>query len=130
MKAVIETGGKQYKVQEGDVIRIETIAGNPGDAINFESVLLVFDEKTVTVGKPLVPDALVRGTFVKEDKEKKIIIFKMKRRKGYRLKKGHRQKVSVVKIEEIALGAKKVKVSQDKKDVSEKGAKQEVENGA
>lgn len=116
MKAVIRTGSKQYKVQEGESIRVEKLSGNPGDTITFEEVLLVFNDKEVAVGQPLVEKAAVTGTFVKEDKEDKIVVFKMKRRKGYRLKKGHRQKVSVVKIDTISLGSgKKV----EKKEAAE-----------
>ena len=126
MKAVIQTGGKQYTVAEGDVIRIEKILGTPGESVSFEEVLLLFDDKDVIIGQPTVKDAVVSGTFVKEDKEDKIIVFKMKRRKKYRKKTGHRQQVSVVKIEKIGkASAKKAAKKEEAVEVAAPAGKEE-----
>lgn len=102
MQAVIKTGGKQYRVKPGDVIRVERLAGASGDAIEFGEVLLVTnDEGASTVGSPLVQNATVKGKILREQKGKKVIIFKFKRRKGYRRKKGHRQIYTSVQITDI-----------------------------
>ena len=104
MYAVIETGGKQYRVQKGDTLRIEKLIGQPGSDYKFEKVLLVADEGKVKIGTPTVEKASVTAKILKEDKDEKLIIFKYKRRKNYKWKQGHRQQVSVVKIEDIKLG--------------------------
>ena len=101
MYAVIETGGKQYRVQEGDVIRIEKLNIASGEAVKFDKVLLVADEGKLNVGKPYVDGAAVEGLVEKQDKAKKIIVFKYKAKKDYRKKQGHRQPYTQVKIEKI-----------------------------
>lgn len=101
MYAVIKAGGKQYKVNEGDVIKIEKVAGEPGDKIELQDVLLIADSEQVKIGQPLVADAKVIGNIVDQGKAKKIIIFKAKRRKGYRKKQGHRQMFTSLKIDKI-----------------------------
>jgi large subunit ribosomal protein L21 len=99
MQAVIKTGGKQYRVKPGDVIKVERIPGSSGDAVEFSEVLMVSDkEGAVRVGSPLVASARVRGKILNEAKGKKLIIFKFKRRKGYRRKNGHRQVYTRVEI--------------------------------
>lgn len=99
MQAVIRTGGKQYIVKPGDVIDIEKISGEAGDTVNFEEVLLVTnDDDSTQVGKPLVDNAKVEGKILSQKKGDKIIVFKFKRRKGYRRKAGHRQKLTSVEI--------------------------------
>ena len=100
MYAVIQTGGKQYRVAEGDTIRVEKLTGDVGSTVEFTDVLMVGGEK-VEVGKPHVGGAKVTAEIVAQDLAKKIIVFKMKRRKGYRNKRGHRQELSVIKIESI-----------------------------
>ena len=108
MFAVIKTGGKQYRVKPDDVIRIERIAGAAGDEVAFDSVLMLSAEGNTTVGAPLVVGAKVVGTLVEQARDKKIIVFKKKRRKNYRRRNGHRQELSIVRITDItALGAKK-----------------------
>ena len=104
MHAVIKTGGKQYIVKPGDVIDIEKISGEPGEEINFEEVLLVStaDGEDVKVGSPLVESARVEGKIVQQKKGEKIIVFKFKRRKGYRKKAGHRQNLTSVEITSIS----------------------------
>ena len=100
MYAVIATGGKQYRVQEGDVIKIEKVKGDPGAEVSFD-VLMVSDGENVKIGQPSVEGASVAGYFVEQNKAKKILVFKYKRRKRYRRKYGHRQPYTAVKINKI-----------------------------
>ena len=102
MYAIIETGGKQYKVSEGDVIFIEKLEAAEGETVTFDKVLVVADGDKVNVGAPAVDGASVTAKVEKQGKSKKIYVFKMKRKKNYRRKKGHRQpftKVQITKIE-------------------------------
>ncbi len=101
MYAIIETGGKQYKVQEGDLLHIEKLPGVPGQAVSFKRVLFYSNETDVKIGTPLLESAQVDGEIVRNDREKKILVFKKKRRKGYSKKQGHRQDYSEVKILKI-----------------------------
>jgi large subunit ribosomal protein L21 len=101
MYAVVSTGGKQYRVAQGDVLRVEKIDGDVGDSISFDRVLLVSDGEKVTVGQPVVEDAAVKGRIVEQGKAKKILVFKYKRRKRYRRMQGHRQRYTAVKIDSI-----------------------------
>ncbi len=98
MYAVIRTGGKQYKVTTGDVIKVEKLAGEAGASVVFSEVLAKDD----VIGTPLVVGASVKATIVKQAKADKVIVFKKKRRQNYRRKKGHRQNITIVKIAEIA----------------------------
>jgi len=97
MYAVIKTGGKQYKVSTGDVLKIEKIAGEAGSEVIFNEVLAI-DE---TVGTPLVSGASVKASVIKQARDAKIIVFKKKRRQNYRRKNGHRQSITLVKITEV-----------------------------
>ena len=101
MYAVIETGGKQYKVSEGDVIFIEKLEVAEGENVTFDKVLVVADGENVTVGAPLISGATVTAKVEKQGKAKKIYVFKMKRKKNERKKKGHRQPFTKVTIEKI-----------------------------
>ncbi len=102
MHAVIKTGGKQYTVNPGDILDVELLSGNPGDAIEFNEVLMVSNDKgEVEIGSPLVEKAVVKAKIVKETKGKKIVVFKFKRRKDYRNKNGHRQRYTTVEITDI-----------------------------
>lgn len=123
MYAVIETGGKQYRVNEGDVIRIEKLPEGIGSVVTFEKVLLVGAGEKVSVGTPVVDGAEVTGKVVEQDRGKKIIVFKKKRRKGYQVKRGHRQDYTGVLIEKINKGKKK---AQGKKD----SGQEEIEDGS
>ncbi|BBN99317.1 50S ribosomal protein L21 [Sporolactobacillus terrae] len=100
MYAIIETGGKQLKVEEGKTIVIEKLAGEAGDAVTFDKVLFVGGE-SVKVGAPTVEGATVTGKVVEQGRDKKIVVFKFKRRKNYRRKQGHRQPFTKVVIEKI-----------------------------
>ena len=97
MYAVIKTGGKQYKVASGDVVKLEKIAGEEGKEVIFNEVLALDD----TVGTPLVSGASVKATVLKQARDAKVIVFKKKRRQNYRRKNGHRQSVTIVKIADI-----------------------------
>lgn len=97
MYAVIKTGGKQYKVASGDVVKLEKIAGEEGKEIIFNEVLALDD----TVGTPLVSGASVKATVLKQVRDAKVIVFKKKRRQNYRRKNGHRQSITIVKITDI-----------------------------
>lgn len=105
MFAVIRTGGKQYKVASGDVIRVERLAGDAGAALQLDEVLLVSDGGNTTVGTPLVAGATVAAQVVAQDRGPKIIIFKKKRRQNYRRKNGHRQDITVLRITDITASA-------------------------
>lgn len=101
MYAIIKSGGKQYRVAPGSTVRLEKLPGDVGDTVSLEEVLFVSDGEKTEVGAPTVDDATVTGKIVEQGKAKKIIVFKMKRRKGYRRKAGHRQRFTEVKIESI-----------------------------
>jgi large subunit ribosomal protein L21 len=100
MYAIIATGGKQYKVSEGDVIKVEKLGVAEGETVTFDKVLLVSDKETV-VGNPTVANATVTASVVCEGKDKKVIVYKYKRKTGYHKKNGHRQMFTKVKIEKI-----------------------------
>ena len=102
MYAVIETGGKQYKVSEGDVIFVEKMDANEGDNVTLDKVVAVSDENGIKVGND-VANANVSAKVLKNGKEKKVIVFKMKPKKGYRKKQGHRQPYTKLQIEKISL---------------------------
>ena len=101
MYAILETGGKQYKVEQGSVIFVEKLTAAEGEKVTFDKVLAVADGDNVTVGAPVVAGASVTGTVTKQGKAKKIYVFKMKRKKNERSKKGHRQPYTKVTIESI-----------------------------
>ena len=101
MYAVVNTGGKQYKVQKGETLRIEKIPGEVGTQVTFDKVLMVADGENVRVGQPLLEKATVQASIIEQDRAKKIIIFKYKRRKRYRRKQGHRQPYTAIRIDGI-----------------------------
>ena len=98
--AVIRTGGKQYRVEPGTLIRVEKIDGDVGAAVEFNEVLLAGGD-AIRIGTPLVEGAVVRGEIVAHLRDKKVLIFKKKRRKNYRRRRGHRQSLTTVKVTEI-----------------------------
>ena len=103
MHSIIETGGKQYKVAEGDTLFIEKLPNEAGDTVTFDKVLAVIDGDKITVGTPVVEGAKVDASVVKNGKGKKILVFKYKPKKGYRKRQGHRQPYTKVTIGAISM---------------------------
>jgi len=101
MYAIVKTGGKQYKIHEGDIIRVEKIEGNIGNIVSFDQVLMFSDGENSSIGRPVLDNVAVKGHIVEQGKGKKIIVFKYKRRKRYRRKQGHRQQFTAIKIDQI-----------------------------
>jgi len=101
MYAIVDSGGKQYKVKKGDILRVEKLAGEAGDKVSFDKILMFSDGENVNIGTPLVENVAVNGHIVGQGKAKKIIVFKYKRRKRYRRKQGHRQPFTAVRIDSI-----------------------------
>jgi large subunit ribosomal protein L21 len=104
MYAIIETGGKQYRVSEGQVLKIEKIDASPGDSINLDRVLLMRRDEAVTVGNPYIEGANVKASVIETAKDGKIMVFKKKPRKGFKRLKGHRQLYTKIKIDDIQFG--------------------------
>jgi large subunit ribosomal protein L21 len=102
MYAIVRTGGKQYQVTSGDQLRVEKLKGNVGDTVELHDVLMVVDDGNISIGQPLVQNAKVVAMIAEQGRAKKVIVFKKKRTKGYRLKNGHRQSYTALKIQEIA----------------------------
>ncbi len=103
MYAIIRTGGKQYKISPGDTIRVEKMTGQTGDAVELKEVLLYAEGEKVLTGTPLLPNVRVIGEILGQRRAKKVIVFKMKRRKGYQKRQGHRQDFTSLRIKEINL---------------------------
>jgi large subunit ribosomal protein L21 len=101
MYAVVATGGKQYRVEEGETLRVEKLAGEVGEEIVLEDVLLYSDGENVNIGQPKVEGASVKAEIVEQGRLKKVIVFKYKRRKRYRKKQGHKQYFTAIKIKQI-----------------------------
>ena len=123
MLAVFKTGGKQYSVKAGQILKVEKLEGKKGDNVSFKDVLAVSENTQNTIGAPLVDGAVVEAKILDQIRDKKIIVFKKKRRHNYRRKIGHRQDLTLVKIEEIitsSISNKKPKEeNQPKKEVSD-----------
>tara|TARA_Y100000590_G_C15363866_1_gene879967 strand:- start:250 stop:639 length:390 start_codon:yes stop_codon:yes gene_type:complete len=125
--AIIQTGGKQYKVKASEILKIEKINKEPSSKIEFKEVLAYGDDKVVEVGSPLVKGAKVEAELIKNGKKRTILVFKKRRRKNSRRKNGHRQQYSLIKINKIFAKdgglfaeAKKVEKKQTKKKIEEK----------
>ena len=101
MYAVIQTGGKQYRAEPGQTLWVEKLAGNAGDTVSFDQVLLVANDGKVAVGKPTVAGAKVTGAIVEQGLGEKLVVFKFRRRKNYVRRNGHRQQLTAVKIDSI-----------------------------
>ncbi|MFQ5985666.1 MAG: 50S ribosomal protein L21 [Alphaproteobacteria bacterium] len=136
MFAVIRTGGKQYRIAKDDVIAVEKLASAPGDRVEFDEVLMLADGGGTIVGTPRVEEARVLATVVEQSRGPKIVVFKKKRRKNYRRKKGHRQDLTVVRITDIlAAGDKpepraKAKTGTKRKAARSPAAKDKAETPA
>jgi large subunit ribosomal protein L21 len=113
MYAVIKTGGKQYRVAEGDILNLEKLDGDTGTSIAFDEVLMVGTEEESTFGQPLVAGAGVTGTILEQGRDKKIVVFKFKRRKQYKRKQGHRQHFTRVRIDAIQTSSAKAAEASD-----------------
>ena len=105
MYAIIQTGGKQYRVKEGDLVDVDRLDGDTGQQVSFEKVLFVSDQERVYWGTPILDRVRVIATIAEQGKQDKVVVFKFKRRKMYRRKRGHRQLVTRVKIDQIDLAA-------------------------
>ena len=103
MYAVMKTGGKEHRVSKGDLIRVEKLEGKIGDHVEIKDILMVSQEDQVQVGKPYLTNAVIMGEIVQEVKGKKVMTYKMKRRKNYRRFKGHRQTYTYLKVNDISL---------------------------
>jgi large subunit ribosomal protein L21 len=124
--AVIETGGKQHRVTEGDVVFLERLDGEPGDKVRFDKILACSNEIDTDFGKPYLSDVSVEAKILGHGKNKKIVVFKFKAKKGYRRKQGHRQPYTKIRIERIVSGkygvAEYVEVKEDDEAVNAKAA--------
>ena len=103
MYAIMETGGKQYRVEPGNIIRVEKLPGSKDDEVLFDKVLFVSDKEKIELGHPFIKNVKVRGKILNQGRGKKVVVFKFKRRKRYHKKRGHRQYLTTVKIENIEL---------------------------
>lgn len=116
MFALIQTGGKQYKVAKGDILEVEKMEVEEGSSFNFDQVLLINDGKTTTVGKPLIEGAVVKAKVLGHVKADKIIVFKMKAKKRYEKTQGHRQHLVSLEITDISNGSSTAKKETVKKE--------------
>ena len=107
MIAVFKTGGKQYSVKSGQILKVEKLEGKKGDILSFNNILAIIDGSENTIGTPLVKGVSIEAKILDQIRDKKIIVFKKKRRKNYRLTQGHRQYLTVLKIESILKSRKK-----------------------
>ena len=134
MLAVFKTGGKQYSVKSGQILKVEKLNGSQGDSVYFSDVLAVSDASDHTIGSPLIKGAIVEAKILEQIRDKKIIVFKKRRRKNYRHTQGHRQYLTVLQIESISVGNKKSKTptkevkKQDK--VAKNSPKEEMKKAA
>ena len=103
MFAIVTIAGQQFKVEEGQEIFVHQLAANEGDSLSFEDVLLIDNGSNVTIGNPAISGAAVRATVLGHQKGDKVIVFKKKRRKGYKKKNGHRQRFTKIKVDSIAV---------------------------
>jgi len=103
MYAIVEIAGVQFKVQKDDQIMAPKLQGEIGDTLEFDRVLLIANNGNTQIGQPVVESAQVRGSIVEHGRDKKVVVFKKKRRKGYKVKRGHRQQYTKIKIEEISV---------------------------
>ncbi|MFO7785958.1 MAG: 50S ribosomal protein L21 [Thermodesulfobacteriota bacterium] len=103
MYAIFQSGGKQHKVSAGDEVRVEKLPGEAGEDVVFDRILLASDGENVHVGSPYLGNVRVKGRIARQGKNKKIVVFKYKRRKGYRNTRGHRQPYTLVRIDDVEM---------------------------
>ena len=125
MFAIVNISGKQYRVEKGDEIKVALLDTESGKKVKFDNVLLTDDGKKVTIGNPVVSGATVSGTVINHGRDRKVIVFKKKRRKGYRRKNGHRQDFSLIQIDSISTSASKKKAAPKKVATKKKTTKAE-----
>ena len=131
MYAVVNSGGKQYKVQKGEVLKVEKISGDVGNSVTFDRVLMFSDGENVSIGQPVLDGVSVEGHIVEQGKAKKIIVFKYKRRKRFRRKNGHRQEFTAVQIDNIkAEGTKAAKAAEPKAEAKAEVKESETQKAA
>ena len=131
MYAVLNSGGKQYKVQKGEVLKVEKISGDVGSSVTFDRVLMFSDGENVSIGQPVLDSVSVEGHIVEQGKAKKIIVFKYKRRKRFRRKNGHRQEFTAVQIDSIkAKGTKAAKAAEPKAEAKAEVKESETKKAA
>lgn len=130
MYAVIETGGKQYRVEVGTELEVELLEAEPGDNITLDRVLLVADGDESTIGRPVIEDAAVLAEVVRRDRGEKLISFKYRPKARSRVKKGHRQELMVLRITDVKLGAKSAAADKKKADADAKTERQRLEEAA
>jgi len=123
MYAVVNTGGKQYKVQQGEILKVEKIPGDVGSPVTFDRVLMFSDGENVSIGQPELDNIAVEGHIVEQGKAKKIIVFKYKKRKRYRRKQGHRQEFTAVQIDNITAQGATAKETPEKTEEPKPEAK-------
>jgi large subunit ribosomal protein L21 len=122
MYALVDIKGKQYKVEKGSLIKIDRLSNETGDKVEFDSVLLISDKDNVKVGKPFLKGVKIEATVEDHTLDKKLIVYKYKKRKGYRKKQGHRQKYTLIKVQDIT-GLKSEKKKDTEKPATTKQAK-------
>ena len=131
MYAVLNSGGKQYKVQKGEVLKVEKISGDVGSSVTFDRVLMFSDGENISIGQPVLDSVSVEGHIVEQGKAKKIIVFKYKRRKRFRRKNGHRQQFTAVLIDSIkAKGTKAAKAAEPKAEAKAEVKESETQKAA
>ena len=107
MLAIFKTGGKQYSAKAGQILKVEKLEGSKGDKVSITDVLAISDQNTNSLGEPLLKDASIEAKIVDQIRDKKIIVFKKRKRQNYRLTQGHRQYLTILRIESISYGGKK-----------------------
>ena len=120
MIAVVKIGGEQLKVEKGQTFTVNRLEGKSGKKISFSDVLLIKDKESTKVGNPKIDKAIVSASIIEHLKGDKVIVFKKKRRKGYKVKNGHRQYLTKIKIEKISIGSKKIVTKKETSNSKEK----------
>ena len=126
MLAIFKTGGKQYSVTAGQILKVEKLEGKKGDNVSFKDVLAICDSSENKIGVPMVEGAVVEAKILDQVRDKKIIVFKKRRRQNYRSTQGHRQYLTVLKIESISIGNKKLSTAKKEIITTTKSKKETI----